>query len=503
MITQNKLVAIYVRKSRLKNDDSMEISRQIELLIDFANKNNMQYKIYHEEGSSENWNRIELQKMLREVRNDKYDGVLVTEQDRISRDSTDFGLFKRICIEEGLMFYTLNKTFDFSNDDDNFMTGITAEMDNHFMRVLKRKMMRGRVQALNSGVYFGIPPYGYNKSQTKPKILIKHPEQSKVVEMIFDMYVNKKKNQEEIVRHLNLLGHKTNENKPFTNRSISIILKNVAYIGTVYYKLEGRDPIIKKDAHEPIVDKDVFDEAQIIRKERRIVPQKSKRGSYPLSGLIVCPKCKTTLSFCMKYPSKKSKEELNKKERELYVLNCHSSKSKIAKANASQRCSNMGVKSNRIEEKVFEELESYIEELEQEIEILINEGGDIFSEVDVQINDLEKRLNQLSIERKRIQEGFKVGIYDQKEASHELTKLDEDKSQLEFNLGKLKSTDSKSEIEKMEKYKDIATNILTGEMEVEELNTALREIIECIYYYKDIADNRRLHPMFLEIVYKQ
>lgn len=55
----------------------------------------------------------------------------------------------------------------------------------------------------------------------------------------------------------------------------------------------------------------------------------------------------------------------------------------------------------------------------------------------------------------------------------------------------------------MEKYKDIATNILTGEMEVEELNTALREIIECIYYYKDIADNRRLHPMFLEIVYKQ
>ena len=31
------------------------------------------------------------------------------------------------------------------------------------MRVTKRKMMRGRIQALQRGVYFGVPPYGYTK----------------------------------------------------------------------------------------------------------------------------------------------------------------------------------------------------------------------------------------------------------------------------------------------------------------------------------------------------
>lgn len=161
MDISKRLVAIYARKSRLQNDDTMEISRQIELLTNYADDNNMEYKIFPEEGSSEDWDgRPELQKMLKELSSGIYDGVLVTEQDRLARDSTDIGLFKRMCKKESLMLFTLNKTYNFMNDDDNFMTGIQAEMDNHFMRITKRKLLRGRIQALESGVYFGVAPFG-------------------------------------------------------------------------------------------------------------------------------------------------------------------------------------------------------------------------------------------------------------------------------------------------------------------------------------------------------
>lgn len=502
MEVNDKLMAIYVRKSRLKNDDAMEISRQIELLTDYASKNGMQYNIFHEEGSSEDWNRAELQRMLNELKSGIYDGVLVTEQDRISRDSTDFGLFKRFCIEEGLMFYTLNKAYDFSNDDDNFMTGITAEMDNHFMRVLKRKMLRGRIQALESGVFFGVAPYGYTKSQTKPKRLIKHPEQFKVVESIFNMYVNKKYNQQEIANQLNLLGHKTNENNPFTSRSISLILSNVVYTGTVYYSLRGREPIVVEDAHESIIDKLTYNQAQVIRGRKRIVPQKSKMGVYALSRLLVCPKCKTTLSFCMKYNYHRSNGELDKGRRELFILNCRASMSSQRKAENNTRCTNMGVKASRVEEKIFQELSKYIDELNHEIDLLLKEGDSLFGEVKYQIEGVNKRLSQLAVERKRVQEGFAAGIYDIEEAQEKIKSLDDAKLKLEINLEDLNSTDSTSEIEKKEKYKQIAIDILSGDMEEAELNRLLREIIECIYYYKEKADNKKQHPFFIEIVYK-
>lgn len=497
----NKLVTIYARKSRLKNDDTMEISRQIELLVGYAEANNMEYKIFPEEGSSEDWNRPKLQEMLSELKSGLYDGVLVTEQDRISRDSTDFGLFKRLCREEGLLFFTLNKTYNFSNDDDNFMTGITAEMDNHFMRVLKRKMLRGRVQALQNGIFFGIAPFGYNKRQDKR--LTPHLEEAKVVKEIFHMYVNKKMNQQEIANQVNLMGVRTRESKPFTIRSVSLILSNVVYIGTVYYELKNREAINTKNAHEAVIGKRLFNEAQVIRSQNRVVPQQSKRGRYMLSRLIKCPKCDTTLSFCMKYISRNSKNELNKEERELYVSNCYASRSKVAKESNSQRCTNLGVKAFRIEDMVLKELSHHIIELEHEIEVLMEEGDGLFAEVQNQIIELNKRLGQLDEQRKRVQEGFVLGVFDAEEVKNKMSQLNEDKMKLELNRDKLLEIDSTSEVDRKKKHIELAQKVIYGELDVEEMNTALRVLIDKIYYYKERADNRVLHPFYLEIVYKE
>src|SRR5690606_20722894 len=115
-------------------------------------------------------------------------GVLVTDTDRLSRDRTDLGLFVRILQSEGMLLYTLGKTYDTDNDEDMLLLGVQSEMDNHFMRMTKRKLRRGRIQALENGVYFGIPPFGFQKDD-KTKHLIPHPKESKVVQDIYDMYV--------------------------------------------------------------------------------------------------------------------------------------------------------------------------------------------------------------------------------------------------------------------------------------------------------------------------
>ena len=64
-----------------------------------------------------------------------------------------------------------------------------------------------------------------------------------------------------------------------------------------------------------------YNKAQVIRADKRRVPQSRQRGVYTLSRLLVCPHCHQTLSFCMKYNKRKYRNTLDKSGRELYILN--------------------------------------------------------------------------------------------------------------------------------------------------------------------------------------
>ena len=501
-------VALYGRKSRLKEDDSMEVERQVELLIEYAKQHDMEFDentdIFKEEGSSEDWNRKEFQKMLRALESGLYDGVLCTEQDRISRDSVDMGLFKRFCIKESLLLFTLSKTYNFLNDEDNFMSGIQGEMDNHFMRITKRKLMRGRIKALKEGIFFGVPPIGYVKPNTKPKKLIIEPEGARIVKMIFDLYVNKRLNQSEIVDRLNLMGFKTGYNKSFTVRSTSHILSNIVYTGTLYYKLKNLEPIINENAHPQIIDEETFAKAQVMLAKNRIVPQDSRRGVYMLSKLIRCSKCNTTLSFTHSFKSSTHREN----GKELYIMNCYSSmgaKAKMkVKNNPELRCDNYGSPANYVEDLVFKELSNYVDELTERIEILKNNENDIYNELNAQVSLVNERLDKLGKERKRVQEGYREGIYETEEAREILKDIKEKQLKLELEKKDLEGRDSSTEIMKLNDRKEQVINILSNEHEdTKLLNTKLREVIESVEYFKGGRGNhKQLKRPHVSIVFK-
>jgi site-specific DNA recombinase len=487
--TQKKLVTIYVRKSRLKDSESLEIERQIELLTDFAKKNNLDYVIFAEEGSSENWDgRPELQRMLLELEKNMYDGVLVTDQDRLTRDRTDFGLFQRFMKANGLMLFTLNKTYNFFNDDDIFVSGIQSEMDNHFMRMTKRKLLRGRIQAIKKGVWFGIAPYGYEKDDNKR--LKPHGKAADVVRSIFDMYVYQGLNQAEIVEKLNLYGHTTNENKPFTTRSISLILSNSAYRGIVHYELENQEPIHVLDAHEALIEEDTFNKAQILRAQRRVIPQTAQRGVYALSRILVCPKCGQTLSFCSKYVSRSARSTLNKKERELYVLNCYASKSQKAKLETTERCQNNGVKAGRVEKAIFEQLRLHLQKIELEIEMVLTGADNFINSVTAKQQELSNRNTSLEEQKKRVQNGHKIGIYTDEEAMKEINAIREQQLAIQMELKKLEGASVKAEVDRKKQIKNKIMELLSMDTsDLVKTNKLLHEIIDKVWYWKEQNDN--------------
>gem|GEM_PF-4673854 len=503
--TKNKkLVAIYVRKSRLKDADSMEIERQLELLIDYAEKNNMDYEVFSEEGSSEDWNRPEFQRMLMELKRNIYDGVLCTDQDRITRDRTDFGLFVRFMRAEALQLYTLNKTYNFMNDEDVFVTGIQSEMDNHFMRMTKRKLRRGRIQAIKKGVYFGIAPFGYTKDEQKH--LLPHPTEAKIVEDIYRMYVEEGLNQAEICEQLTLRGIKTRSGKDFTPRATSLILSNVAYRGIVHYELEGEDVIHVEEAHPALVDADTYKKAQQIRAGKRTLPQHSQRGVYTLSRLLECPSCHQTLSFCNKYTKKEARRALDKSQRELYILNCFASKSQRAKQEfTGERCKNNGVKASRVEEKLFYELQQHLVELDAKIEAIVAGDTSFLSSVALKQQELTKRFNELEAQKKRVQDGFKAGIYEADEASEEIKSIKELQVQIQEELQGLEGADAKSEVDKHKKAKAKIEMYLSMDINANptKANKLLHDVIDKVYYWKEQSDKDGKPKDFeIKVIYK-
>lgn len=503
-VAGKKMVAIYVRKSRLKDAEALEIDRQVELLIDYAENNDMQYEVFSEEGSSEDWNgRPQLQKMLMALRNGVYDGVLVTDQDRLTRDRTDFGLFVRFAKSEGLMLFTLNKTYNFLNDDDIFTSGIQSEMDNHFMRMTKRKLKRGRIQAIKKGVFFGVAPFGYTKDESKH--LYPHPEEAPVVELIFDLYVNGNMNQVEICEELDKRGKVARSGKPFNPRGTFLVLSNIVYRGVVHYELEGEDVINVEEAHPALVDADTFNKAQVIRAKRRIVPQSSQRGVYALSKLLVCPKCGQTLSFCMKYTSKESARNLDKSQRELFILNCYSSKGQKARIEMTKagtpRCENNGVKASRVEQAVFDELKLKLKDIDAEIEKVLSGSHDFIAKVTVKQEELTLQYNQLESQKKNVQDGFKIGIYDAEEAQAEIKAIKERQLSIQQELKGLEGSDEKGEVERQQKLKRKIEHLLVmDKADAGKVNKLLHEVIDKVYFWKEEIDSRHNEKPFALVI---
>ncbi|MGE6897090.1 recombinase family protein [Priestia flexa] len=505
-IKKRTLVAIYVRKSRLKNDDSLEIARQVELLTDYAKINNMDYEIFSEEWSGEDWDRPELKRMFVNLKKNVYDGVLVTDQDRLTRNKKDFETFVEFAKSEGLLLYTLDKIYNFINDDDVNESNTQTEIDNHFIEITKRKLLRGRIHAIKKGVYFGIAPYGYMKDEYKH--LLPHPKESQTVKDIFDMYVNRKLNQAEICQILTIKGKKTRAGKVFTPRSTSLILSNVAYIGVVSYKLQEESAITVEGAHPALVSMEVFQQAQSIRLEKRKVPQKSQRGIYTLSKLLECSCCQQTLSFCMKYSKREYKNTLDKSGRELYILNCYASKGQKAKLehklSGLPRCKNNGVRALRVQKKVFKELKRYLIELNKYTESIINRDEAFFEKIAFKQSKLTLQYDELNKQKKNVQEGFRIGVYEAEEATEEIKNIKKIQLEIMDELKQIEAIESKLEVERCNKVKTNIETLLSMDTisNPGKANKILHEIIKKIYYWKETTDNGGEQPFDIKIVYK-
>jgi len=283
-------VAIYTRRSTDEEHQPFSIDAQTSRLDAYV-ASQPGWQITHhftDDASGATLNRPGLGQALMAARAGRYDMLLVYRLDRLTRRIRDLATLVDELEKVSVHFRSATEPFDTSTAAGRMlvqMLGVFAEFEREVLidrtRVgMERKAAKGKWTG-------GTVPYGYQLDRTCD-IPVPNQVEASVVRQIFTTYAEERCGTRAIAERLNQRGIRTRFGKPWSGVTISNLLSNRVYIGD---KVFG--DITVTDAHQPIVAKELFEQAQSILTVRG-EPGSKRRASnsdYDLTGLITCPAC--------------------------------------------------------------------------------------------------------------------------------------------------------------------------------------------------------------------
>ena len=236
--------------------------------------------------SGGNTNRPALQQMLRAVREQKIDAVVVYKLDRLSRSQKDtLTLIEDELLAHGTDFVSINENFDTSTPFGRAMIGILSvfaqlEKDQITERFLMGRMGRGKAGYFHGG---GNAPTGYDYVDGLLRV---NEYEAIQVRELFQRFLDGQ-SINAIMRALN-----QRYTTKWTAAKVRNVLRNSLYIGKVNSFGAEYDGV-----HPPLVDTATFQEAnRLFENSRREIAQHPTlknpfRAGYLLSGLVRCARC--------------------------------------------------------------------------------------------------------------------------------------------------------------------------------------------------------------------
>lgn len=484
-------VAIYIRKSREDENKEDTLLRHERLLKEYCDKYDLRYNeksIYREivSGDSIN-NRPQMQKLLKDVENGLYDGVVVVELQRLSRgNGIDQEIIKETFRKSGTIIYTLNKAYDLSSGDelDEDMLELSLFLSRQELKAIKRRMIRGKKQAQREGYYTGSTiPFGYNKEkQNKGYVLVPNEDEASIVKMIYNKYAYDGENIANLVDYLNDNGIRTRKGLLWSPILLRKLMKNKIYLGYINSTTNGVTTHFK-GKHLPLIDEETYN--AVLERFNINAPKVKSDNTLknPLATFLRCSECGKVMNL------------RNRKNRPP-MLDCK-----------NKHCNNIGAIFHFVEKKLIDELEKELKGFNYFLENTADETKKI-----KEIKEKEKAFIKSNIKKKkeminRCCEMLEEGIYTKDRYLERVKAIEDDLKALnlkyeELNVVEVDEEDRvKNAIPILEKVLEEYWNLNSIDK-----NTLLKSIIEKVEYtktkrkaIKDEFDNNFELKLFLKI----
>ena len=330
----DKITALYCRLSQedANEGDSNSITNQKDILLRYAKEHRFPNPTFFvDDGySGTNYDRPGFQQMLSEIEAGKVAVVLSKDLSRLGRNSSLTGLYINFTFPKyGVRYIAINDHFDTidPNSTDNDVAGIKNWFNEFFAKDPSRKI---RAVQKAKGEH-GIPlttnvPFGYRKDPEDRTKWVVDEAAALVVKRIFKlcmegrgpMQIAKLLQAEQV---LNPTAYKRREGistpSPETAdpchwnpNTVVHILERREYTGctvnfktytnSIWDKKQRETPIEKQavfyNTHPAIIEQEVFDKVQEIRKQRH---RRTKTGKSSLfSGMVYCADCGAKMRYC-------------------------------------------------------------------------------------------------------------------------------------------------------------------------------------------------------------
>ena len=315
-----KRAALYVRvSSQGQVRDGYSLQFQEQILRDFCQRESMVVaEVYREEGQSGSTTaRTELQRLIEDARQGRFDIVLIFRVDRFSRDPVDLLALVRELETRSIKLRSVTESVDAGDPAGELMLTMLGAIGKFVRTNIIQNAMLGKTKRAESGRYTGGKlPFGYALAENGSYVPDPHPwwngaSAGEVARMIFDLYLtcaSRGQGCSTVAQYLEELQVPP-PMKGWRKGSIYQILKNPAYAGDFAWRKRSQqlnkpstaNPrekwVLASDAHEPIVDRATWERVQRVLKEQRTsTGQKPDKPDTLLTGFVRCGECQAALT---------------------------------------------------------------------------------------------------------------------------------------------------------------------------------------------------------------
>lgn len=303
-------VAAYCRVSTDKSDQVNSLENQKKYFRDYIRRNPLWElsQVYVDEGISgtSTKKRFAFNQMIHDAKIHKFDLIITKEISRFARNTLDSIYYTRQLKDLGIGVLFLNDNINTMDSDAELRLTIMSSIAQEESRKTSNRVKWGQKRSMENGVVFGRDLLGYD---VKDGFLYINEEGARIVRHIFHKFVVEGKGTHVIARELTKEGIPTITNKNrWHNNTVLRILKNEKYCGDLIqkktytpsylthekkYNTGEEEFIVIKNHHEPIINNQLFEQAQRELESRSTSPEQKKKYSnrYCFSGKITCGIC--------------------------------------------------------------------------------------------------------------------------------------------------------------------------------------------------------------------
>lgn len=479
-----KRVVIYVRVSTQEQAaEGYSIPEQLHRLRKFCEAHGwVLVEEYVDPGySGGNTNRPALQKLIKDIPQGGFDTVLVYKLDRLSRSQKDtMMLLEDVFLANNIDFMSMKENFDTGTPIGRATIGFLSCFSQLERDQIKERTGMGKEARAKEGKWSGgsTVPIGYYYSIPDNMLYVDEYEALQVRE-VFDLFM-KGKPYKTIANLFNKKGYtytgRSGHDGRWDAKRVKYVLSNRLYIGYIRHHDQWF-----KGSHEPIVDEETFNKAQILFQQRakenaKFIKKRNGQTSY-LGGLLYCKHCGGRYA-------KQSGRKWKDNELPLYYY-CYSRSKKVPKMIKNPNCQNKNWRMPELDEIIFNEIKKLA--LDPEYIKGVQEAESTKSDSENKIALLKKEIQKLDNQISRFLDLYGTGMFTIEQVSNKVEPLNSQKQALERELNSLSEEEGiLSEEETIEIAKSFSTILENGNFE------EIRLVIETLIRYIEL-DNDDVH----------